>query len=81
MPTNRLPEDNQIRKTLEKLLIRLTWIEEFCEIALVTIFTALLWMYTPHILAWMWSITYIVSTIATAALGNDRWSQLRKDRR
>lgn len=74
MPTNRLPEDNQTRKTLEKLLIRLTWIEQFCEIALVTIFTALLWMYTPHILAWMWSITYVVYTIATAALGNDRWS-------
>lgn len=81
MYKTNLPEADETRKAIERLLVRLTWIEELCEIALVIIVSAVMWAFLPHIFVAMAMIFYASTRAGNALLGNDRWSQLRKDRR
>ena len=81
MPTNRLPEDDQTRKTLEKLLIRLTWIEELAVDAYIVVLAFGLWVFAAPFYAVLWITLCVSYRIWAAVAGIDRWSQLRKERR
>lgn len=81
MYKTNLPDDDQTRKALDQMMVRLTWIEELTVDAYVVVLAYGLWVFTAPFYAVLWIIFYTSLRIASALMGIDRWSELWKARR
>ncbi len=81
MPTNKLPEPDQTHKALDRLLVRLTCLEEIVETTYIIDVFARLWVAFSPIIPVLWAVFYIALRFGNALLGTDRWGEMRKAQR
>lgn len=81
MYKTNLPDNDQTRKALDQMVVRLTILEELTVDTYVVVMAYGLWVFAAPFYAVLWIIFYTSLRIASALMGIDSWSELRKARR